>query len=103
MKIGIVGPISKDCITWSNGDTVSKFGSVVYTASLVAKLFEGSSDEVVGLSHVSLQDLGEINQLLNHPNIKLVCMADSNQNGTKIELTYINQHERVSKQTRIMK
>lgn len=102
MKIGVVGPISKDCIKWPNGDTISKFGAVVYTASVVAKLFEGSSDEVVCLSHVSPQDFDTINKLLDHPNIKLVCRSDSNYNGTEIELTYVNQHERVSKQTRVM-
>jgi hypothetical protein len=102
MKIGVVGPISKDKVKWPNGDTVSKFGSVVYTTSVLAKLAEGTSDEVVCLSHVSRQDLDEINKLLDHSNIKLVCMSDSNYNGTEIELAYVNQQERVSKQTRIM-
>lgn len=102
MKFGIVGPISKDKIKWPNGEKLSKFGAVVYTATALAKLIQESSDEVVCLSHISLNDLDEVRKLLNHPNIRLVCNADKKTGGTEIDLTYVNEQERVSKQTRIM-
>lgn len=102
MKFGVVGPISKDKIKWPNGDTVSKFGAAVYTASVLAKLTEGTSDEIVCLSHVSSRDFDAVNKLFDHPNITLVCVSDLDYNGAEIELTYLNEHERMSRQTRIM-
>lgn len=101
MKIGIVGPISKDTVIWPNGEVLSKFGAVVYSAIALAKLFEGSSDEVVCVSHVSLNDLEEIKELLAHPNIRLTLIADQLE-GTEIVLRYLDQHERVSRQSRLM-
>lgn len=102
MRVGIVGPISKDKIKWQNGETVSKFGSVVYTAIVLAKLFEESSNEVVCLSHISLNNFAEVVKLLSHPNIRLACTADPKNVGAEIELTYINRHERISNQLEIM-
>ncbi|WP_371377455.1 carbohydrate kinase family protein [Sporomusa aerivorans] len=102
MKFGVIGPISKDTIKWPNGETIAKFGATVYTAIALAKLIQESSDEVVCLSHISLNDLAEVRNLLSHPNIRLSCNADEQTAGTEIELTYVNQQERVSKQTRIM-
>ena len=102
MRVGIVGPISKDTVKWPNGETVSKFGSVVYTAAVLAKLFEGLSDEVVCLSHIALNNIEEVNELLDHPNIKLACSGNTDDEGAEIILQYINQHERISSQSRIM-
>ena len=101
MKIGIAGPLSKDTVIWENGESLSKFGAVVYSTTALAKLFEESKDEVVCLSHVAENDLAEINRLLTHPNIKLNLISH-NVDGTEIVLMYVDQHERVSKQTRIM-
>jgi len=102
MKFGVVGPISKDNIKWPNGETISKFGAIVYTATALAKLIQGSSDEIVCLSQMSLSDLDEVVELLNHPNIKFIYNEGEKTVGTEIELAYVNQHDRVSKQTRIM-
>lgn len=102
MRVGIVGPISKDKVAWQNGEIISKFGSVVYTATVLAKLFEGSEDEVICLSHISINNAEDVTRHLNHPNIKLACNADAKTEGAEIELEYINQHERISNQVRIM-
>lgn len=103
MKIGIVGPISKDKVQWPNGETISKFGAVVYTATALAKLFEGSTDEVICLSHLSTNDLNEVDIILNHPNIRMDFISATGDDGTEIDLRYINKNERVSTQTRVMK
>lgn len=102
MKFGIVGPTSKDNIKWPDGENISKFGAVLYTATALAKLIQGSADEVICLSHVSRSDLDEVRKLLDYPNIKLVCYEDEKIVGTEIDLTYVNEHERVSTQTHIM-
>lgn len=102
MKFGIVGPISKDKINWPNGAALSKFGAVVYTATALAKLIQGSPDEVICLAHISLNDLAEVRKLLDHPQIRLICHADEQTVGAEIDLTYVDEQERVSKQTRTM-
>lgn len=102
MKVGIVGPISKDTVIWPNGAAMAKFGSVVYSAVALAKLFEGSPDEVVCLSHVSPDDAVEVNRLLAHPNIRLDFGVGADSEGAEITLRCIDQHERVSNQTRVM-
>lgn len=102
MKIGVVGPISKDKITWPNGDTVAKFGSIMYTASVVAKLAEETEDEVICLTHLSPPDVATVRKLLDHPRLTFVCGTDPDNTGTEIELVYVNQQERISRQTRVM-
>ncbi|AIF53250.1 carbohydrate kinase family protein [Pelosinus sp. UFO1] len=102
MKVGIVGPISKDHVTLPTGDKVEKYGAVAYSVLALAKLFEGTKDEVVCLSHISLADAPSIYALLNDPNIILSHMHVGRKEGTEIQLTYINSQERVSQQIRSM-
>lgn len=102
MKIGVVGPIAKDTITWPNGETVTKFGSIVYTASVIAKLAEGTEDEVVCLTHLSLQDAATVSALLKHPNLTFICRPEPDDTGAEIKLAYVNQQERISRQAQIM-
>lgn len=102
MRFGIVGPISKDRVLWQNGDTVCKFGAVTYSVIALAKLLEGTKDDIVCLSHVSPDDMGQIQQFFKHPNIILTGQNDSSITGTSINLRYVDQHERVSHQTQIM-
>lgn len=102
MKFGIVGPISKDQVVWPNGETVSKFGAVVYSATVLARLLEGTQDHVICLSHVSPNDLDQVAVLFDHPHIELTGVSHAAQTGTAIELRYIDEHERTSCQTQIM-
>jgi hypothetical protein len=102
MKVGIVGPISKDRIIWPNGEAAVKFGSVVYSATVLAKLFETSPDEVVCITHMNSSDAATITGLLAHPNIRLGGSGSAAGQGTEIELRYLDQHERISRQTSIM-
>lgn len=102
MRFGIVGPISKDRVSWPNGDTVYKFGAVAYSVIALAKLLEGTKDDIVCLSHVSSDDMVELQEFLNHPNISLAGINHSSITGTSINLRYVDRHERVSCQTQIM-
>lgn len=101
MKFGIVGPISKDHVVWPDGEEVSGFGAVAYSATALAKLLEGTDDSVVCLSHISPADAAEVKQLLDHPNISLP-HQHGHCTGTEIELRYVDRHERVSRQVRSM-
>lgn len=102
MKVGIVGPISRDRMVSPDGKVVSKLGAVAYTVSALAKLLEGTTDCVVCLSHLSPEDINEARELLKHPNITMPFLDTSYNNGTEIELKLINDHERISHQTRTM-
>lgn len=102
MKIGIVGPISKDRMILPEGDMESRWGAVAYSALALAKLIEGTNDRVVCLSHLSPEDIKEARALLDHPNIIVPAMDSAYTNGTKIDLRHIDSNERVSRQTRTM-
>ncbi len=101
MKFGIVGPISRDRILLATGETVQKYGAIAYPALALAKLLEGTADEVVCLSHVAAEDVAAVTQLLQHPNIRLA-VSDGSQHGAAIELSYVDSAERISHQTGTM-
>lgn len=102
MRFGIVGPISKDTINRAPGETTSKFGAVAYSATVLAKLLESAEDDILCLSHVVATDREAVLALLDFPNIRLCGLDGPANRGTEIELQYLNQHERVSKQTQVM-
>jgi hypothetical protein len=102
MKIGIVGPISKDRMILPDGKVISRLGAVAYSALSLAKLLEGTSDCIVCLSHLYPEDINEARELLEHPNIIIPAIDTAYTNGTKIELSHIDNQERVSRQMRTM-
>ena len=101
MKFGIVGPISQDLVVFLNGQVTKKFGAVAYTALALAKLLEDTDHKVICLSHISAENLDKVTDLLRHPNISMPTIA-SKQHGTAIELRYINDQERMSRQKSVM-
>lgn len=102
MKVGVVGPISKDHIILSTGKSLEKYGAVAYSVLALAKLLEDTADQVVCLSHISMKDAPDVYALLDHPNILLSHMEKEEQEGTEIQLTYTNSQERVSEQLSYM-
>jgi len=99
MKIGIVGPISKDRM---DDDLGSRWGAVAYSALSLANLLKGTNDHVVCLTHLSPEDVKEALAYLDHPNIIIPAINSANTEGTKIELKHIGNQERVSHQTLTM-
>ncbi|MDR3562324.1 MAG: carbohydrate kinase family protein [Negativicutes bacterium] len=102
MKIGIVGPISKDSMILPDGNVEPKWGAVAYSALAIAKLLNGSKDLVVCLSHLSPEDINEVRAFLDHPNIIIPDIDTADTKGTKIELRHIDNQERVSRQMQTM-
>jgi len=102
MRIGIVGPISKDRMILPDGKIVNRLGAVAYSALVLAKLLEGTNDCVVCLSHLAAEDINEAWALLDHPNIIIPVIGTASANGTKIELYHIGDQERFSKQMQTM-
>lgn len=104
MKYGIVGPIAKDYIVLPNGERLEKYGALVYSAHALARLLEGTKDQITCLSHLSQTDFENISSLLQHPNIDLSRLKSFlHQKGTtEIELVYLNEAERKSRQINLM-
>lgn len=102
MKIGIVGPISKDEVIMPDGSLVQRWGAVAYSALVLAKLLEGTGDLVVCLSHLSAEDTKDARDFLRHPNIIIPAVDTDHEYGTKIRLHYSNSHDRTSRQIRTM-
>jgi len=102
MKVGVVGPISKDHIALPTGIKIDKYGAVAYSVLALAKLLEDTTDQVVCLSHISTRDASAIYALFDHPNVILPHMDTAEQDGTEIQLTYINSQERMSEQLSYM-
>lgn len=102
MKFGIAGPISKDHVILPTGKRLEKYGAVAYSASAMAKLLEGSADEVICLSYLSHTDFQAVSSLLRHPNINLSGLVAFVNGTTEIELTYSNERDRRSRQINVM-
>jgi len=79
-----------------------RYGAVAYSASAMAKLLEGTSDQVICLSHLAADDREAVSALLDHPNIDLSGLGEVSNGTTEIELTYINEKERLSRQINVM-
>lgn len=84
------------------GAKSERYGAVAYSASAMGKLLEGTSDQVICLSHLAVGDRGTVMDLLKHPNIILVGLDKAGNGTTEIELTYLNEKERFSHQVNIM-
>ncbi|OAT80714.1 hypothetical protein A6M21_12695 [Desulfotomaculum copahuensis] len=81
---------------------MEKYGAAAYTTYALAKLLEGSQDQVLCLSHLSPADLETTSSLLAHPNIDLSGLTAVPEGTARIELTYVNQFERRGRQLNIM-
>jgi len=102
VRFAIAGPVARDHIILPAGDRREKYGAVTYAATAMARLLEGTRDEVFCLSHVAPADYPAVAALLDHPNIDRSGLVAMEGGGTEIELTYVNEHERMSRQVRVM-
>ncbi len=102
MRFGIAGPISKDHIILPAGEKMEKYGAIAYSANAMAKLLEDTTDQVICLSHLSAADFEAVSSLLHHPNINLTGLFTLGNGTTEIELTYVNEKERRSRQMNVM-
>ncbi|SPF53841.1 hypothetical protein SBF1_7040002 [Candidatus Desulfosporosinus infrequens] len=68
----------------------------------MAKLLEGTSDQVICLSHLAEGDFEAVSTLLRHPNLDLSGLGIYEKGTTEIELTYLNAKERLSRQINVM-
>ncbi|GAA4312163.1 hypothetical protein GCM10023115_31850 [Pontixanthobacter gangjinensis] len=101
-KIAILGPIPRDTIITHKQETIQKYGCATHPAIALAKLMKDSG-EVIIISHVHKKDHEAIAELFSaYDNVNLDGLDSSNDRGTVIELRFLDQNNRLEKQTAFM-
>ncbi|SDB67408.1 adenosine kinase [Flavobacteriaceae bacterium MAR_2010_188] len=98
LKIAVVGPIPNDTIKTYKGDTVTKYGCVTHPTIALAKLLAGEG-EVIPVAHIHKKDKPGITKLFaDYDNINTSGIFTEKDQGTDIELIFIDQNNRVETQ-----
>jgi hypothetical protein len=101
-KIAIVGPIPRDTILTHKNETIQKYGCATHPAIALAKLMK-ETGEVIIISHVHKKDEAAIKELFSgYPNVNMKGLDASRDRGTVIELKFLDQNNRLEKQTAFM-
>jgi len=101
-KVAVLGAIPRDQIVTHAGERFHKYGCVIYTAAALSSLLD-PGDVVVPISHVREEDEGPIKQMLgSFPNIDTSGITSLADQGDVVELRYIDQNQRVERQTSFM-
>lgn len=101
-KVAVLGPIPRDHITTHKGEVIEKYGCATHTAIGLSKLL-GNRGEVYPVSHVRRRDLEGVKEVLApYPNIHPDFISDAADQGDIIQLTFIDQNNRLEKQTGFM-
>lgn len=102
-KIAVVGPIPHDTIITHKGKTIVKYGCVTHPTIALSKLLKGRG-EVIPISQVNKRDVSPILELFKpYPNINTSGIFSDSDQGTSIELKFLDQNNRVEKQLSNMK
>lgn len=98
LKIAIVGPIPVDTITTYKGETITKYGCVTHPTIALARLLEDIG-EIIPIANIHKKDAKPILDLLNqYGNINTSGVYSDKDQGTIIELNFIDQNNRLEKQ-----
>ncbi|MBT8254703.1 MAG: carbohydrate kinase family protein [Flavobacteriaceae bacterium] len=98
MKIAVIGPIPRDTITTHKGEVIKKYGCVTHPAIGISKLLD-ETDTVVPISNVHRKDHQPIVELFKpFNNIDVSGLNSTGDQGTIIELKFIDQNNRIEKQ-----
>lgn len=101
-KIAVVGPIPRDTIITHKNETFKKYGCATHPAIALAKLME-QTGEVYIVSHIHKKDEQPVKELFSHyPNINISGLDATQDRGTVIDLRFLDQNNRVEKQTAFM-
>ena len=101
-KIAVLGPIPRDTIYTYQNEMIQKYGCVTHPVIALAKLL-GDEGSVVPVTHVHKKDLDQIKTLFEpYGNIDTSHVFSESDKGTVIELRFIDQNNRLEKQTACM-
>lgn len=102
-KIAVLGPIPRDTIRTHKGETIRKYGCVSHPVIALAKLL-AEDGQVIPVSHIHEKDHEAIETMFQpYDNIQLSHLSSTDNRGTVIELQFVDQNNRLEKQTACMK
>ncbi len=102
-KIAVLGPIPRDTIYTYKDEMIQKYGCVTHPVIALSKLLEDNGT-VIPVSHVHKKDYdGILEVFAPYPNIDTKLISDAEDRGTVIELRFLDQNNRLEKQTACMK
>ncbi len=103
IKIAVLGPIPRDTIYTHHQEIIKKYGCVSHPVIALAKLLKDDG-EVYPVSHVHKADYNNILEVFKpYTNINTSFISDEADRGTVIELKFIDQNNRIERQTACMK
>ncbi len=101
-KIAVLGPIPRDTIYTYQNEKIQKYGCVTHPVIAVSKLL-GSEGTVIPVSHVHKKDHQKIVDLFQpYANVDPSHIFSHTDKGTVIELRFLDQNNRLEKQTACM-
>ncbi len=101
-KIAVLGPIPRDTIYTYQNEMIQKYGCVTHPVIALAKLL-GDEGKVIPVTHVHKKDHQNIVELFStYPNIETGHIFSDTDKGTVIELRFLDQNNRLEKQTACM-
>ena len=97
-KIAVVGPIPQDTIITHKNETILKYGCVSHPTIALARLMEGHGT-VIPIANIHKKDDAAIKQLFEpYKSIDVNGISSEKDEGTIIELNFIDQNNRLEKQ-----
>ena len=101
-KIAVLGPIPRDTIYTYQNEMIQKYGCVTHPVIALSKLL-GNEGTVIPVTHVHKKDHDQIKTLFQpYGNIDTSHIFSESDKGTVIELRFIDQNNRLEKQTACM-
>ena len=101
-KAAVLGPIPRDHITTHKGEVIEKYGCATHTAIGLSRLL-GDMGTVYPVSHVRKGDRAGVEAVFTpYSNINTQHISDAADQGDIIELRFVDQNNRLEKQTGFM-
>ncbi|MFN8341052.1 MAG: PfkB family carbohydrate kinase [Cyclobacteriaceae bacterium] len=98
-KIAVVGPIPRDHIETHRGEIIQKYGCVTHPVIALSRLETGDL-EVIPVAHLRKVDLPPVMEVFKgYRSINLSHVTDHMDQGAIISLKFIDQNNRLEKQT----
>ncbi len=101
-RIAVVGPIPRDHIVTHTGDLIQKWGCVTHPVIALSTL-AGEQLEIIPVCHLRSVDLDNVEEVFSgYKGINLKHLTTVNDQGDIISLRFLDQNNRVERQTGFM-
>jgi len=102
-KIAVIGPIPKDTIITHRGEHIEKYGCITHPVIALSKISAGEY-EIVPVANVRKEDKPHILGIFEpYEHINTDYIDDHADQGDVIQLTFVDQNNRLEKQTAFMR